>query len=104
VVGGERLQAGGKRVMRKLYRVLVFAALVAALVAPVGFALSLEPAPWAPVRLQPVGAPHADGLAVALRLESATSANVRQQGSDALGLLLAGAGLLGLAAVVRKTI
>jgi hypothetical protein len=73
-------------VMRKGYRVLLFAALVAGFMAPVGFALSLESAPWIGQAFHPVGAPSA------------------LQGFDAAGLLLVGTGLFGLAAVVRKTI
>jgi hypothetical protein len=72
--------------MRKRYRVLVLAALAAALVVPVGFALSLE----APV---PVHA--ADAI---------VGTGVIDSTLDGAKLLLVGATLFGLAAFVRKTV
>jgi len=72
--------------MRKRYRVLVLAALAAALIVPVGFALSLEaPAPM-----------HATSEIIGARLIDSTP--------DGAKLLLVGATLLGLAAFVRKTV
>ena len=73
--------------MRKRYRVLVLAALAAALVVPVGFALSLE----APV---PV---HAASDAI-------VGSGVIDSTPDGAKLLLVGATLFGLAAFVRKTV
>ena len=73
--------------MRKRYRVLVLAALAAALIVPVGFALSLE----APTPM------HATSDAfVAARLIDSTP--------DGAKLLLVGATLFGLAAFVRKAV
>lgn len=72
--------------MRKRYRVLVFAALVAALVVPVGFALSLE---------APMPAHAADAVVSATPLQSMP---------DSAKLLLVGTTLFGLAAFVRKAV
>ncbi len=73
--------------MRKRYRVLVLAALVAALVVPVGFALSLEsPAPRARVASTSVVAVPTLNLSV----------------PDSAKLFIVGTVLFGLAAFVRK--
>jgi hypothetical protein len=99
--------------MRKRYRVLVFAVLVAALVAPVGLALSLGSSPsigQTPSIAQtphPLAAPFAAGVVTApliLQVRDAASASVPQQGFDAAGLLMVGTVLFGLAAVIRKAI
>ena len=74
--------------MRKRYRVLVLAALVAALVVPVGFALSLEsPAPRARVSTTSIGAPM-----------------LTYPVPDSAKLFLVGTVLFGLAAFVRKAV
>jgi hypothetical protein len=74
--------------MRKRYRVLILAALVAALVVPVGFALSLEtPKPRTRTSTPVVNA-----------------AALLQPIPDAAKLLLVGTTLFGLAAFVRKAI
>jgi hypothetical protein len=73
--------------MRKRYRVLVLAALAAALVVPVGFALSLE----APLRARA----GSDVVARAPLFESVP---------DGAKLFAAGAALVGLAAFVRKAV
>jgi hypothetical protein len=76
--------------MRKRYRVLILAALVAALIVPVGFALSLEsPAPSARVS-STVLAPSAPILSYPV--------------PDSAKLLMVGTILLGLAAFVRKAV
>jgi hypothetical protein len=85
--------------MRKRYRVLLLAALVAALVVPVGFALSLESpvagaAHHAVVRASTLAAPSA--VAAGPAVFSLTPV------PDAAKLLLLGTMLLGLAAFVRK--
>ncbi len=73
--------------MRKRYRVLVLAALVAALVVPVGFALSLEsPAPRDRVASTSVVAVPTLNLSV----------------PDSAKLFIVGTVLFGLAAFVRK--
>jgi len=76
--------------MRKRYRILVLAALVAALIVPVGFALSLEsPAPR--VRVSSAAAnPEAAVLPSPL--------------PDSAKLFIVGTVLFGLAAFVRKAV
>lgn len=89
VYGANRDRVGGiplevdTAVMRKRYRVLIIAAFVAALVAPVGYALSLEPQP---------GLAHAS-------LVNAPFAAV----PDAGKLVLVGSFLFVLSAIVRKS-
>jgi hypothetical protein len=90
--------------MRKRYRVLLFAALSAALVAPVGFALSLGSAPWIAQTHHPIEAAIAVTAPAVWVVGSAAVVSVAQEGFDAAGLLLVGTGLFGLAAIVRKTI
>jgi hypothetical protein len=72
--------------MRKRYRVLILATLVAALVVPLGFALSLE---------SPM--PHQTSVGL---MASAPNFQI----SDSVGLFLVGTMLVGLAAVVRKRV
>jgi hypothetical protein len=74
--------------MRKRYRVLVLAALAAALVVPVGFALSLE----APLRAR------TGSEAIVAR------APLFESVPDGAKLFVAGAALVGLAAFVRKAV
>ena len=73
--------------MRKRYRVLVLAAIAAALVVPVGFALSLE----APMPAQSSSA-------------VVTSAPLFESVPDGAKLFLVGTTLVGLAAFVRKAV
>jgi hypothetical protein len=97
--------------MRKRYRVLVFAALVAALVAPVGYALSIESMP-APVQeriaMLPVAATtasHPSAAAVVTPVAMSTGAATpatRYQVPDAAKLFGIGTVLFGLAAALRK--
>src|SRR4051812_8017019 len=99
------------RVIRKRYRVLLFAALVAALVVPVGFALSLE-SPAAPqttrstIVMKPT-IPAAAVVAAPVLIHSsqapATVPVVRTM-SDSFRLLLVGTVLFGLAAFVRRAV
>jgi len=94
--------------MRKRYRVLLFAALVAALIVPVGYALSIDskpkttharyevfPAAAATVVAAPVMMPH---------LAESTGETSMSPVSDAAKLLCIGTVLFGLAAAVRKAI
>ena len=94
--------------MRKRYRVLIFAALVAALVVPVGYALSIDsrpqttnaryeviPATAASVVAAPVMMPHVPEVADA-------SDSRMSLMSDAAKLLCVGTVLFGLAAALRK--
>jgi hypothetical protein len=74
--------------MRKRYRVLILAALVAALVVPVGFALSLE-SPVSHVRVSSA---------------SVSTTAFLFPVPDAAKLLIVGTALLGLAAFVRKAV
>jgi hypothetical protein len=98
--------------MRKRYRVLVFAALVAALVAPVGYALSVESMP-APVQeriaMLPVAATtiasHPAAAAVVTPVAMSTGAATpatRYEVPDAAKLFGIGTVLFGLAAALRK--
>jgi hypothetical protein len=75
--------------MRKRYRVLLFAALVAALVVPVGFALSLDSTP----------------VATHFVHSAVVTPSVLPSWSmpDAAKLLVVGSVLFGLAAAVKKT-
>ncbi|HMF99139.1 MAG TPA: hypothetical protein VKE96_32790 [Vicinamibacterales bacterium] len=98
--------------MRKRYRVFFFAALVAALVVPVGYALSVESMPGisqghyaaAPAVAADVTTPAATSVTAPIIFrvgEPATSTSPLQV-SDAAKLAGIGAILFGLAAVVRK--
>ncbi len=100
--------------MRKRYRVLIIAAFVAALVVPVGYALSLEPqsstatiartslvnATSAAVVASPMIV-HTNAAAVAA---SAPSAPRLPEVPDAAKLLLVGTILFGLSALVRRAV
>jgi uncharacterized membrane protein len=103
--------------MRKRYRVLIFASLVAALVVPVGYALSVESAPTTslarygavvpagsvsvvPVAAAAVAAPRTSILVTS----AAPDAPALRSVSDAAQLFGIGAVLFGLAAFVRKAI
>ena len=100
--------------MRKRYRVLIFAALVAALVVPVGYALSVESTPAAtPYPHYAAGVPTAASVAstaavvaapIAIRTAASPSSAPVYQVPDAAKLLGIGTVLFGLAAVVRKAI
>jgi hypothetical protein len=94
------------RVVRKRYRVLMLAALAAALVVPVGFALSLESAPgWRAARPAVFGT-RAVVASSSVVVPTSTSIDVRSSFShplpDAAKLLIVGSVLIGLAAAVRK--
>jgi hypothetical protein len=103
------------RVIRKRYRVLFFAALVAALAVPVGFALSLDSAPIRTAHIRHLSsAAVAPAAAVAVTssvvLAAPTAQLVGERAlhmpvvPDAAKLLLIGSVLFGLAAFVRKAI
>jgi hypothetical protein len=81
--------------MRKRYRVLLLAALVAALIVPVGFALSLDSAPVA-TQIVRVGV-------VSPKVFPSWSAWPSWSMPDSVKLFVVGAVLFGLAAAVRKT-
>ena len=95
--------------MRKRHRVLILAALVAALIVPVGYALSVDSRPKsnhahyeviqaaaATVVAAPVMRPHA--------AQATTSESLLSAVSDAAKLLCVGTVLFGLAAAVRKVV
>ena len=93
--------------MRKRYRVLIFAALVAALVVPVGYALSIESTPATAragyAAVIPTAAASAVAAPVMIRhVKDASAAPILSPLNDAAKLLFIGTILLGLAAAVRK--
>jgi uncharacterized membrane protein len=101
--------------MRKRYRVLIFAALVAALVVPVGYALSVESTPTAtharyatvvpPVAASVVPTTAAVAVAAPIAMRSgAPTSTSSMQVPDAAKLFGIGTVLFGLAAAVRKAI
>ena len=101
--------------MRKRYRVLIFAALVAALVVPVGYALSVESTPAATAYTHyAAGVPSAASVAstaaaavaapIAMRTDGPQSASQVYQVPDAAKLFGLGTVLIGLAAAVRKAV
>jgi uncharacterized membrane protein len=102
--------------MRKRYRVLIFAALVAALVVPVGYALSVESVPSAShsnasfATVVPAGSvsivPAAAIVAAPVihATSGAPAAPILQPASDSVKLFGIGTLLFGLAAFVRKAI
>ncbi len=100
--------------MRKRYRVLVLATFVAALVVPVGYALSLEPQ-TTPANIARTTLTHATSATVvaspmmvhanaATIARAATPASPLDAVPDAGKLLLAGTVLFGLSALVRRAI
>jgi hypothetical protein len=94
------------RFTRKRLRILLLAAIVAALAVPVGFALSLDPAPPAHsvhYVATSVATPAALPALVGTSESIAAVASVHTA-QDAVKLLLVGTVLLGLAAAVRKAI
>jgi hypothetical protein len=99
--------------VRKRYRVLVLAAIVAAVVVPVGYALSIEPQPIANYARAGLGstAPSASLVAssVVVRTTSSSSRSpiadpVLRPVPDSVKLLLVGTVLFGLAAMLRKAV
>jgi hypothetical protein len=101
--------------MRKRYRVLLFAALVAACVVPVGFAWSIDTTPVRRAHVSSRSTVAGSSAAATLTssvviaapsaAERATREALRMPAvPDAAKLLLVGTTLFGLAAVVRKAI
>jgi hypothetical protein len=100
------------RRIRKRFRVFFLAAVVATIIVPVGFALSLRSAPLASPALMG-GSPGAHSAALpAAAAVPATLVPAVDEGRgsfedplpDAARLFLAGAVLVGLAAVLRKAV
>ena len=92
--------------MRKRYRILLLAAIVAALIVPVGFALSLESAPATPhVRYATTPVAHASVSAPAVISTRETKASsVLNPIPDGAKLFVVGTALVGLAAIVRRAV
>jgi len=101
--------------MRKRYRILVFAALVAALVVPVGYALSVESTPSGAYSQSTLGlpavatgtaTPAAAAVATPIVITSAAPATFLAplRVPDAAKLFGIGTVLFGLAAIVRKAV
>jgi hypothetical protein len=91
--------------MRKRYRILAFAALVAALAVPVGYAVSLESAPFtARTHDRALGTvAAASALApIALRSDDRSPAHPDHGVPDAAKLFGVGTILFGLAAALRR--
>ena len=93
-------------VRRKRYRVLVFASILAALVVPVGFALSLESgAERRSAMPETLAAPAGLAAAVVVAPRSVMTDATRSFSyplPDAAKLFIVGSVLIGLAAAVRK--
>jgi len=89
--------------MRKRYRILLLAAVIAALAVPLGFALSFEAAPAAPpAREARLAAPMAMTIADPSLVSAPGGATILHSMPDAAKLLGIGTVLFGLAAAVRK--
>jgi hypothetical protein len=93
--------------MRKRYRVLILAAVVAALGVPVGYALSIDSAPKAQRTRYAVAIPAATVVMAPMvmpRVGEAARNSLMSPFGDATKLLCIGSVLFGLAAAVRKAI
>ena len=92
------------RSMRKRYRILTFAALVAALAVPVGYAVSLESAPFTTRAHARAGSVAAAAVVapIALRNSDRPSTHPDYPVPDAAKLLGVGTILFGLAAALRR--
>lgn len=95
--------------MRKRYRVFIFAALVAALIVPVGYALSIDTTHNASnTRYATVIPTAAASVAAPIiridHVEPAAAAGILAPLTDSTKLLFIGTVLFGLAAAVRKAI
>jgi len=91
------------RVARKRYRVLILAALVAALIVPVGYALSIDSKPRTPRTVYTVIPAAATAVAAPMTMHHVDApAALMYPVSDSAKLLFIGTILFGLAAAVRK--
>jgi hypothetical protein len=96
-----------KREMRKRYRVLLLAVVVAAFIVPVGFALSLEAdlgAPYSQARAMTVGARTSTAAGPVFMRTSAPFAPFLPAIPEGAKLFAVGTVLFGLAAVMRKSV
>ena len=105
---GVRKAQGSKNAMRKRYRVLLLAVIVAALAVPVGFALSLESPTPAKPRLSYAAVPAAQAASFTattmVTLRSAEPRSPSRPVADGTKLFLVGTILVGLAAAVRRAV
>ena len=91
--------------MRKRFRVLILAAIVAAVVVPVGFALSLESdAATTRVTRGEIVASTSANLPVIMTAETVTSTPFLPAVPDGAKLFVVGTVLFGLAAAVRRSV
>jgi hypothetical protein len=90
--------------MRKRYRVLLCATLMAALFTPLWVALSFESAASIARRFDLLVVPAAAAAVLTPVIGDAAPSSIPQQRFDAARLVMIGTALFGLAAVVRKTI
>lgn len=91
--------------MRKRYRVLIFAACVAALAVPLGFALSLESSPATVIAPQASEVVAASAKGSSIHTAAAEPARTRSfvpTLPDGAKLLFVGTALFGLAAAMRR--
>jgi hypothetical protein len=89
--------------MRKRYRVLLLAALVAALIVPLGFALSVNSKPAAASAPQPsAGSVVVSAINGPLVSSPVAATSALPPVADSAKLMMVGAALIGLAAVVRR--
>jgi hypothetical protein len=102
--------AGEVEIMRKRYRVLMLAVLVAAIAVPLGFALSLEPPPTAVVAPSPSNIGDITIVAASRTRPHVALVQTSSKGQPALPavpdgakLLFVGSALFGLAGVMRRT-
>lgn len=94
--------------MRKRYRVLLFAALVAALIVPVGYALSVDSSLRGANQKRYAAIPTASTVVAAPvmmpRAVDGSSPSILSPLADAAKLACIGTVLFGLAAALRKTV
>jgi hypothetical protein len=95
------------KIIRKRYRVLMLAALSAALAVPLGFALSLEPAPTVVAPVPAAGISQIGIVAASTKPHLALVQAPKQPGlpalTDGAKLLFVGTVLFGLAGVMRRS-
>jgi hypothetical protein len=92
--------------MRKRYRVLLLAAIVAALIVPVGFALSLESDAGKiashPPAVNATAKPTSVSTLVLMRTSNSPYGSIRPTLPEGARLFFVGTALFGLAAVMRR--
>jgi hypothetical protein len=97
------------KIIRKRYRVLILATLVAAVAVPLGFALSLESTPARTVLVAPAPQPDINIVAASSTKSQLTLVRTPSHTRpvpalpDGVKLLFVGSALFGLAGVMRRT-